>query len=96
MKDCEHIAGKIKTPLERYELEAAVEVVESIVTQYQILDDDPEKCAGIGASMAQQAEGRTGTLGGYIPLNKPGMAPKICALTCHHVVAPSDASPKGK
>lgn len=42
-EDCEHIAGKIKTLLERYELEAAVEVVESIVTRYQTPDDDPEK-----------------------------------------------------
>lgn len=94
-ENCKDIVRKIKTLLERYELDAAVEIVESIVTRYHILGDDPEKSVGIGASVARQGGG-TGTLGGYIQLNRPGMAPKVCALTCHHVVASSDVSPKGK
>lgn len=31
-----------------------------------------------------------GTLGEYIRLEKPGEAPKICAMTCHHVTVSSD------
>lgn len=94
-ENCKDTVGKIKTLLERYELDAAVEIMESIVTRYHILEDDPEKDVGIGASVARQGGG-TGILGGYIQLNRPGMVPKVCALTCHHVVASSDVSPKGK
>lgn len=42
-ENCKDIVGKIKTLLERYELDAAVEIAESIVTRYQVLEDDPEK-----------------------------------------------------
>lgn len=31
-----------------------------------------------------------GTLGGYVKLEKLGKAPKVCAMTCHHVVVAAD------
>lgn len=96
-EECMDVVGRVKAHIEEYGLDAAVEVAEDTVTRYQILEDDPEKSARIGASMALRAgQVATGTLGGYVQLNKPGMAPKICALTCHHVVAPMEASSRGK
>lgn len=40
-KNCKNIVEKIKTLLERYELDAVVKIVKSIVTRYQVLEDDP-------------------------------------------------------
>lgn len=31
-----------------------------------------------------------GTLGGYVKLERLGKAPKVCAMTCHHVVVAAD------
>ena len=31
-----------------------------------------------------------GTVGGYVSLKRPGEAPKICAMTCHHVAVSTE------
>lgn len=52
---------------------------------------------GIGSSIAVQGgDSGAGTLGGYVRLEKVGMTPKHCALTCHHVVVSKKSSPPSK
>lgn len=93
---CKVVAEKVKDHIERYNLDAAVELIEGTVERYKVLDD-VKKSVGMGASIAlADPMAGTGTLGGYVQLESPENGQKICALTCHHVVTSKDSSSKGK
>jgi hypothetical protein len=57
-----------------------------------------EQKVGLGRSIALKGDNNpAGTLGGYIKLEKPSGEEKILALTCWHVVRPSeDKNVEGK
>ena len=64
-----------------------IEILEGLVERYTA-QDLFQAPPNIGKSIGLKASSASGTSGGYLQLKKPGKADKICALTCHHVVAP--------
>lgn len=93
---CSDAAKERKADFEKYNLDAALEIIEGTVERYQALQDIG-KSARMGSSLALSDEkAETGTLGGYVRLESPYMGHKVCALTCHHVLISKDSSSKGK
>ncbi len=65
-----------------------------IRTVQNVVMGGSSKTPGIEASIATQGENiGTGTPEGYVKLERPGKIPKVCAMTCHHVLICAYASP---
>ena len=90
------VVKRVKGHVEHYDLDAAVEIVESKLCRHINLDR-LSKSAEIGSSISlRDSPVGTGTLGGYIQLLHPKMGSKMCAMTCHHVLRSKDFTPAGK
>lgn len=88
------VGTQVKLYIDDYALQAGVAVLESEVVRNSIYA--VEKAAAIGASIALEDGAGTGTLGGFVQVEKDGVQPKLCAMTCHHVVVERGVSSPGK
>lgn len=96
MEGCIEVVMRVKRHIERYDLDAAVEIIESSLCR-QVDLEHITKAPGIGASIAlKENPAGSGTLGGYIRLEFPNEGSKICAMTCHHVFRRLGSTPTGK
>ncbi len=95
-EECIEVVKRVKTHIERHNLDAAVEIVESSLCR-QIDLEHIMKAPGIGASIAlKENPAGSGTLGGFIRLQFPKEDSQTCAMTCHHVLRPLNSTPTGK
>lgn len=79
---CIDVANRVKGHIERHDLDAAVELVESSLYR-QVTVNRLTKAPEIGASIALKDNPvGSGTLGGYVRLMFPEMGPR----TCDHVL----------
>jgi hypothetical protein len=77
---------------DRLKLDVNVEVTEEVLSLFQVQDlfrSPPTVGKSIGIVEIPRS---AGTAGGHIKLKKDGHPDKICALSCHHVIAPDDQS----
>lgn len=84
------VGRQIETYLRDYALSAGMAILESEAHRADTVE--AKDGIALGASIGVKNGASTGTLGGYVQLDKDGAQRKICAMTCHHVVAPQEPS----
>ena len=84
------VAKRLQGQFELRKLDAAVELLEGEVGRY-LQPDEVDEVAKMGSSLALQ-KGPTGTLGGFVRLEKAGKPPILCGMTCHHLVVTEDSA----
>ncbi len=83
---CRETANLLAQYCDDAKIEIRVDLQEGELSQNVVISES-SKAPGIGSSIATQGENiGTGTLGGYVRLERPGKVAKVCAMTCHHVL----------
>lgn len=84
------VGSQVETYLQDYALCAGTAILESEADRTRSCNT--KEAIAIGSSIGIANGSCTGTLGGYVRLEKDGAPSKLCGMTCHHVVVEKGVS----